>query len=366
MALVKAKDLAKKIGVSTATISLVLNGKAGISDKTRRNVEDQIRKLGYGYLLQKNPTGGNSIKLKTDQKVEGSSLGFILFQRTGELLEMNSFFPLIMGGIESAAREAGYALSVIKITAENVNDQIHYITDAKCAGVVVFATEMHEEDMAAFLTLGLPLVIFDNEFYGYNANFTKVNNSQGTYLLVKHLVKNGHKRIGYLSSNQEIDSFAEREMFAFRAMDVLGIKKENQFRFNLGYPHEKARLEMTKILKEKRKEELPTAFLGDNDLVVIGAMQAALEGGYNIPNDFSFVGYDDRPECTIISPKLTTIQLPRELFGAASIRQLLQVMRGNMDGSITQEVNGILIERESVAALSDLDVVGQLETNENL
>lgn len=351
MSSIKSKDLAKILGVSTATVSLVINGKSGISESTRRKVEKRIIDLGYGEMLQK-PYGKEQALGGHSGHPEGATIGFVLFQRSGELLEENSFFPLIMDGIESEARKSGFNLSVIKIKAELAEQQVSYIRDANCSGYVIFATEMQKNDLSFFSQLNLPFVVFDNEFLDKDLNYTKVNNRQGTYLAVKYLVENGHRSLGYLSSGLEINSFKERMECAFSAMKKFGIQDSNQFLFNIGYPNELAMINMNRIFAEKRREDLPTAFLGDNDLVLIGAMQAAKENGYRLPDDFSFIGYDDRPACTIITPKLSTIRLPRELFGAAAIRQLLESMKFPERGHLTLEVNGSLIERESVRAVN--------------
>lgn len=357
MAAIKSKDLAKEIGVSTATISLVLNGKPGISDKTRAMVEQKIRDLGYGDMLHHSAESTaaevsrrSSGEAERNASSENRSVGFVLFQRSGDLLAFNSFFPLILDGIEKEARSAGYNLLVLQVSASHIEADIRRMTDSGCAGYVIFGTEMHSEDLPYFSSLGLPFVVFDNEFFETGLCYTKVNNRQGSYLAIRHLVRNGHRRIGYLSSELNIDSFRERESDAYEAMRELGLDTAQCPRYRIGYPHDRARAGMEKVLAETDRKHLPTAFFGDNDLVMVGAMQALQEAGLRVPEDVSLIGFDDRPECTIVTPKLTTVQLPRDLFGAAALRQLLFVLRNPDSGSLTQEVNGVLVSRESVGA----------------
>lgn len=336
--MVRAADLAREIGVSKATISLVLNGKPGISDKTRERVLRQIKELGYGYLLQ------------SQQEIaeESNTIGFVIYKNNGALLGMNSFFPLILDGIELTARQHGYNLVVITIDRMEIDSQIKYIRDSNCAGYVIFATEMQEDEVGCFEELGIPFVLFDNYFIDKSINSVKVNNEQGTYAAVSHLYTRGHRKIGYLSSGLNINSFIERRKCAFAAMKHLGLEDQEQYCYEIGYPHENADIGMEAVLTRIHNSDLPTAFLSDNDLVAVGAMQAMKRLGFRIPDDFSVIGYDDRPICTLVEPKLTTIQLPRERFGAEAVEQLIHTMQKAEKSYTKVEVNGLLIERDTV------------------
>ncbi len=337
---IKAKDLAKQIGVSEATLSLVINGKPGISAKTRSRVEEQIRSLGYSHMLREDsaPTIDSATR----------TLSFVLYKDNGKLLGANSFFPLILDGIETTARKNGYTVNIINIEKNLVDQQISYIQDSACAGFVIFATELHHEDIARFDSLSIPYVIFDNYFNDLDINSVKVNNEQGTYLAVRHLYNMGHRKIGYLSSGLDINSFHERQRSALEAMRYFGLEECEQYVFTVGYANENAETGMDEIFRRFSKEELPTAFLADNDLVSIGAMQSAKKNGYRIPDDFSFIGYDDRPICTLVEPKLSTIQLPRERFGAEAVKILIELIEERKDSYVTVQINGKLIRRDSV------------------
>ncbi len=342
----RAKDLAKAIGVSEATLSLVINGKPGISQKTRDKVEKKIRELGYGHMLRKD-TPAETDSVQPASKV----ISFVLFKENGKLLGSNTFFPLILEGIESSARKKGYTLSIINIEKTNLDKELSYISDSQCAGFVIFATEMHEEVISRFESLGIPFVIFDNEFYGREINCVKVNNRQGTYLAVRHLYEMGHRSIGYLSSGLDIRSFKEREKAALDAIRGFGLPAGPDSVFTIGYPHEHAEEGMDALLEKMSADQLPTAFLADNDLVSIGAIRSLKKHNFSVPQDFSFVGFDDRPICTLIEPALTTIQLPRELFGAEAVNLLIRQLEENLTSNLTVEINSRLVVRDSVRDL---------------
>lgn len=338
----RAKDLAKMIGVSEATLSLVLNGKPGISQKTRDRVTKKIKDLGYEYMIQKNE---ESISTSINNK----TISFVLFKENGKLLGMNSFFPLILDGIETVARKHGYTLNIINIERSQINSQLGYIKDSGCSGFVIFATEMHEDVIDKFESLNIPFVIFDNYFKDRALNCAKVNNEQGTYLAVKHLYEMGHRKIGYLSSGLDINSFHERQKRALEAIEDFGLTECKKYLYTIGYANEHAEEGMSQLLEQISKEDLPTAFLADNDLVAIGALQALKKKGYNVPEDISIIGYDDRPICTLVEPKLTTIQLPREKFGSSSVELLIQEIEDKEEARVTIEINGTLVKRDTVA-----------------
>lgn len=350
-----AKDLAKQIGVSEATLSLVLNRKPGISQKTRARVERKVKELGYTDMLLPENTVHSTSRHSAQHSIAGSQmnnkhLSFVLFKDNGKLLGMNSFFPLILDGIETTARKHGYSITIINMDKISMASDLQYIRESGTAGFVVFATELHEASVIDFKNLKLPFVIFDNYFLDQEVFSVKVNNEQGTYLSVKYLYETGHRKIGYLQSGLDINSFKERQKSALNAMQLFGLSQSEKYFYTIGYANEHAEKGMDALLSNTDIKKLPTAFLADNDLVAIGAMQSLKKHGYRIPEDFSIIGYDDRPICSLIDPKLTTIQLPRHRFGATAVELLIQQLENpeNTD-VISVEVNGKLIIRNTVA-----------------
>ncbi|MDO4279911.1 MAG: LacI family DNA-binding transcriptional regulator [Lachnoclostridium edouardi] len=338
MMTIKAKELAQQLGVSAATLSLVLNRKPGISDKTREKIIKELQNLGYGYLI-KNPQSEAQLQ---------KTIGFVIYKNDGKMLGLNSFYPLILDGVESTARKYGYNLVIINLERADIENQIRYITDANCVGYVIFATEMKNNEIDYFENLGLPFVLLDNYYNDRRINTVKVNNEQCCYLAVKHLVEMGHQRIGYLSSGLSINSFLERRKFSMEALISFGITDMDKYTYNIGYPIDQSAEGILPILKKYKKSQLPTAFLADNDLVAIGAMQGMKHFGYQLPDDFSFIGNADRPISSLIEPRLTTIRVPQERFGAEAIFQLIQQLQ-NQESSFTRvEINGELVVRESV------------------
>lgn len=336
----KAKEVAEILGISQATLSLVVNNKPGISEKTKNRVIQELRDRGYEYLLN------DQTRKEMEPPGETRSIGFIIYTATGDLLGYNSFFPFIMEGLENRARKYGYNICFITVRKENIQYDIQHIKDAGYCGCAIFATEMHEDDIAHFMKLEIPLVLLDNCFNTYSLNSVKINNQQGTYLAVQYLVKHGHKKIGYLRSGLDIDSFKERYRSAVNAMLSFGIEMPEQYTYTIGYRTEAAAEGMTKLLE--KGIGLPTAFLADNDIVAAGAMLACHEAGIKIPEELSFIGFDDRPECILCNPQLSTIRISRQYFGAEAIEVLIRMLNGETNIQMKIEIGTEMVERGSV------------------
>ena len=341
--MLKGKEIAEELGISPATLSLIANNKPGISEETRKRVISQLIERGYDYVLSeevlKPRISENAVK----------NIGFVIYRETGDLLENNSFFPLIMDGMEFAARSHGYGLNYINVYQKSIDQDLQYISDSGCAGFVLFSTELHRKDVDRFRKLGIPFVILDNYFRGCEINCVTVGNEEGIFSAMRYLVQRGHRKIGYLKSGIDIDSFKERYQCAVSAAKEMEAEPLERYCWTIGYPIEQAAKGMAKLLEDH--PDLPTAFLSDNDLVSIGAMRALRGAGYRVPEDVSLIGYDDRPVCTMTQPQLTSVRIPRNAFGGESVELIIRLIEGHVRGCVKTEVYCDIAERNSVADL---------------
>lgn len=352
---IKAKELAKMLGVSQATISLVLNKKPGISEKTRMEVRQKIESLGYGYMFA-GEEGRSVSTAVSEEEPMPEAIGFVIFKRGGELVEQTPFFPLILTGVEKTAKTHGYHLFVINFsTKENLEEQMNYIIRLGCKGIVIFATEMIGDDIEPFLQLDVPFVLLDNYYIDRHINSVALNNEQGTYALVEYLYRKGHRKIGYLGSRVNIASFIERKESYFRALRKFGLHDMEPYCVDIGYPESNACDGLLKLLRDGIAT--PTAYISENDVVAYGAVMALKAFGLRVPEDISVVGFDDRPICTLIEPTLTTVRIPRFRFGSEAVELLVNKIRQaaeKVESHVKVEVCVELIERESVRDISEV------------
>ena len=351
----KAKDIAQDLGISPATVSLVINNKPGVGEETRKMILDRIVELNCEYLLRDAAEAG----AKENTVVNGDylqTIAFVIYIKGGELMEQTPFLPYMLGGIENAARGYGYSLAILTISADwDEEEKRNAILNSKCVGFVVFATELQNDaDISVFESMGIPFVILDNYFSNRPITCVTLNNEQGIQKLVEHLLECGHRRIGFLDSGLSIQSFKERKEYCLWAFHRAGILQCEELSYTIGYPILNAYTGMKNILAQKK--DLATAYLADNDIVAIGAIEALKEYGYRIPQDIAVAGFDDRPDCLTCEPKLTTVRIPRASFGAEAIEllvnQILRMKRGTkILGSRKLELGVELIIRESTKAV---------------
>lgn len=330
----KAKDIAEMIGVSTATVSLVLNNKPGVSDKRRAEIIRKISELGCDYLLK------DGIK-------DNGSIGFVVYKREGNIVNESPFFTYILEGITDKARKHGYALNFIYVNKDMTPDeQKNQIESAKCKGLILYATEMFHDDLQAFKESNIPFVILDNSFRENDVDAVAINNVQGTSKAVLHLCDMGHKRIGYIKSKVEINSFKERFRAFRHELTQQGLAFDERDMIEVGYSENEVKADTTRYVKARKS--MPTAFFAENDLIACNAVQAFKEAGLKVPEDVSVIGFDDRPVCTMIEPQLTTIEVPKHILGPQVVELLISKMEQGRDYTIKMDVGTKLVRRGSV------------------
>lgn len=330
----KAKDIAEMLGVSTATVSLVINNKPGVGEQKRQEIIRKIRELGCDYMLQDIPENKGTI-------------GFVVYKRSGRIIDESPFFTYILEGITNSITNYGYNLNFIYLNKNmSRQEQEVQLKAANCMGLIIFGVEMQREDLQVFKDSGLPFSILDNSFQESDVDSVAINNMQGTDKAVSLLYEMGHRSIGYIRSKVRINSFDERYHYYKRVLKGLGLEFHSEFVVDIGYSESEAREGIKAWLRENR--EFPTAFFAENDFLACNVMQGMQEVGYRIPEDFSLVGFDDRPIAQMVSPKLTTVNVPKNIFGPAAVELLMDRIKNKREQSLKIETGTNIVRRESV------------------
>ena len=334
---VKIKDIAQELGVSNATVSMVINNKPGISEGTRKRVLKKLVESGYrDDMMRKLPIGAVH------------EIAFVVCKKHGKVVGDTQFFSSIIEEIERACRDAGYILSLSYLNFLSglpVEQQLARV-DRGAQGLLVLATELETEDMGRFLSLGLPVVAIDSALTGAQLNKVAINNFEGAYKATDYLIAMGHRRIGHLQSSDWIKNFDERRAGYLSALKHRGLESPEGGTLPLRANTEDACQDMLAYLKGG--PALPTAFFVDNDVIALGAMRALKESGYQIPGDVSVIGFDDIPACTVIEPPLTTMRVECKCIGKVAVERLVHLIKTHDPYRIKQEIDTQLIERGSV------------------
>ncbi len=330
----KAKDIAEMLGVSTATVSLVLNNKPGVGEKKREEIIQKIRALGCGYMLK-------------DCLVNNGAIGFVVYKRSGCIIDESPFFTYILEGITKCINNYGYNLNFIYLNKDmDRQEQKSQLMSDGLKGLVIFGVEMTREDLQVFKDSDLPFVILDNSFQESDVDSIAVNNRLGTEKAIRLLYDKGHRHIGYIRSKVRINSFDERFHFYKRLLRKLGLEYNRSLVVEVGYSESEARECMKEYLKVAKT--VPSAFFAENDFLACSAMQGIQEIGFRVPDDISLVGFDDRPIAQMVSPKLTTVNIPKNIFGPAAVELLIDRISNKREQSLKIELGVNIIERESV------------------
>ena len=334
----RVKDIAKLAGVSPGTVSNALNNRRGVSERKRLEILRLADEIGYERVPHK----------RADE-----ALRFIVFKRHGNVVDDTPFFSQLIKGIETESRKHGYELMVTHVGLRELasRDALHGLIGDSCEGLLLLATEMQASDMECFEQFGLPLVLIDNCFLGMRHSSVLINNIDGSFKAVKHLVDMGHRSIGLLHGKDHINNFYYRRQGFYEALSAFGLSCSECHELSLTSTLEGAYRDMSALLASGAS--LPTAFFAENDIISLGAVRALQENGLRVPHDISIIGFDDLPYCEIATPRLSTIRVLKREMGELAVRMLVETMRGPNAPVFKNEICTELVARDSVRMLSD-------------
>lgn len=338
---VKAKELAKLLGISPASVSLVLNNKPGVSEATRNKVYSAIKELGWEDLLP-------------EAVEEAKTILFLVYRKNGSKAEGSPYFSQIfsdiIAGVENQAKNCGYKLMITYTDETSIQTEVEKIRGEQVEGLLLLATEMLKDQMNLFTDMRVPVVIIDNYMESEDMDCVAINNEQGVDAAVSYLISMGHKDIGYLHVNGNANNFIERYYGFLRSLREhhLSLREEFIVEFSSSggdavYPQLKGQMGAMK--------RMPTAFFADNDIIAICAIRVLREMGYRIPEDISLVGFDNINLSEMLDPPLTTIQTPKYAIGCTAVNTLDGRINGRSEGIQKIEMKTGLVERSSVRNL---------------
>ena len=334
--MITAKELAKQLNLSEAAVSMALNGRVGVSEKTRARVLAAAKEQGYDF---------SRIRERQFEREhpEGNIL-FLIFKKHGAVVADTPFFSELTQGIEAETRKQGYRLLVRYVYEEDSRAQFSLAAREGFGGAVILGTEMDEGDLPLLSLLPFPVVLLDTYFEGAPYDSVLINNVQGAYLATSYLIAKYRTQAGYLSSSYPINNFSERADGFYKAIRKSGLSPSRSIVHRLTPSAEGAYSDMLELLD--RGEELARCYFADNDLIAAGAMRALTERGKRIPQDVAIVGFDDMPLCAYTSPTLTTVRVPKQEMGRAAAKRLLDKIKDGLP-PVKIEVGTSLIRRTS-------------------
>jgi len=333
---ITAKELAKKLNLSAAAVSMALNNKPGVSTATRKLILEAANKYGFDFtrITDKHPISG--------------CIYLVFYKKHGAVVTDNPFFSHLSEGIDIGCKKAGYKMKISYIyeDEETIEKQLESIQYSDCIGIILLGTEMNPQDLKPFLKLPLPFVLLDTYFETISCDCVLINNAQGAYLATSHLIKKTKKQPGYLKSSYQISNFTERSGGFYKAIRDHGMSTSKSIVHKLTPSIEGAYADMTELINNG--EELSTCYFADNDLIAVGAIKSLKQKGYRIPQDIAIVGFDNIPISSVIEPSLTTIHVPKQYMGEIAANRLITILNDPAASPTKTEIATTLIHRNSV------------------
>ncbi|MFA7539807.1 MAG: substrate-binding domain-containing protein, partial [Sphaerochaetaceae bacterium] len=259
------------------------------------------------------------------------------------------FIASYIEGLSLEARAHNYVLEVIPLFNKDMDmaQIVKSLNHENFVGFVVLGTELNYADFSVLKSLKLPIVILDSYYEIMDFDFVDMDNFNSVYQIVENLLNRGHKKIGFLRSNTDVQNFRLREKAFQEVLEHFKIPKEDQYIYTVEATFNGAYLDTLKILD--KKTELPTAIFAINDIVAYGCIKALKEKEIKIPDDISIIGFDDLPMSAMSDPPLTSMAVNKIRMGQTAIRLLIS--RIKLKGKKPSEkilIGRSLVTRKSV------------------
>ncbi|HEX7065983.1 MAG TPA: LacI family DNA-binding transcriptional regulator [Bacillales bacterium] len=304
-------DVARKAGVSIATVSKVVNHTGRIGEKTKKRVLEVMKELNYyPSVVASALTGKNTY-----------TIGLLVPDIA------NPFFAEIARRVEDRGHELGFNV-VMCSTDHNEEKEAQYISLLKrksVDGIILASVIQNVEILKALIAENLPVALISRDMPELAVDTVLVDDFIGGYTATSHLVKQGHQRIAVLAENLGLASSRERVHGYRKALEEASLIHDEDLVLVSDFSVEAGRSLTGELLD---LPDRPTAVFACNDLLAIGAIQAARERNLKIPDDLSVVGFDNTILATTTDPPLTTVAQPIQEMGRKVMDLLIEEIEG--------------------------------------
>lgn len=310
---ITSSDVAKHAGVSRTTVSFVLNGvtTANISEETRERVLAAATELGYV------PDAAAQALARGRAQTVG-----IVFTRPEPLPDGGFMRYHIVEGLMAVARQHGMGVLVDSVPPAEVADTYRQLARTRrIDGLIVSDTRVNDRALRELIHDGFPIIVL-GLLPHLKVSTLEFDNRGGARQAVKHLIDQGHRRIGViLYAPREFTGAAERLLGYQDALAAAGIPFDEAL---VRYGNYSPSSGYNAALSLLEKAEPPTAIFVASDEVAIGALAAIHAQGLRVPEQMAIVGFDDNPLARFTTPALTTVRLPFEEMGRQAARMLIE------------------------------------------
>jgi LacI family transcriptional regulator len=323
--------VAREAGVSTATVSHVINNTRPVSEEVRARVVAAVERCDYYPNAHARSLASGRSQI----------IGLVISDIA------NPFFPELVKSIETAAFERGYDV-MLSNTNYDPGRTSHYVRrfiERKVAGVVLMTSELDTTLVGELARRDVSVVFLDLGRPGTRMSNLCVNYDAGIEEAISHLVSLGHRRVAFIGGPASLPS-AEKRLEAFRGSLRRHLPDEPPLVFQGDFKLEGGRRAACEIMAGR---ERPTAVVAANDMMALGAMGEFRAAGLDIPGDISIIGFDDIAFASLTEPQLTTVCLPRIELGRRAVEAVLTTIAEPDQQGVEINVQTYLVIRRSTA-----------------
>ncbi len=321
-------DVAEYAGVSTATVSRVVNKSGRVSDEAAAKVYAAIEVLNYKPSAAARGLASHRT----------NAIGLLIDEIGGE------FFQPMLRGIEIMARESRMDLLISSTGGIDKTSPPYPLGENNTDGLIVFANSLPQEELVRLQKIGFPLVLLHRSPpFGLDIPCVTVENKEGARRMVNYLIEQrGYRRIAFLTGPSSHEDAYWRKIGYQEALAAHTIPLDPTLMLWGGFDEQEAHASIANWLKNGLNAEV--IFAADDDSAM-GAMAALKEAGLRIPEDIAVVGFDDIRLAAYLDPPLTTVRAPIEHAARIAVEQLVKVIRGEEVEAMTLLPTELVIRR---------------------
>lgn len=335
MMAVSIKDIARIAGVSHSTVSRALRGSDLIPLATRERIQRIASEQGYSA----SSVARSLVTRKTH------AIGVVVTSIA------DPFNGEVVDGIEQKANQAGYSVVLATSQADPEREMsiVQTLRERRVDGIIVASSRVGALYSEHLAKLDAPIVLLNNQHASGFAHSVSIDNVDGAEQATEHLLKLGHRDLGYIGDRTGMHSNAERYQGYRNALARHGVAFRQELIVDGDGKPVAARDALAKLLALPCP---PTAVFCYNDMTALGVLEEAASRSIRVPDDLSVCGFDDVLFSAFLQPALTTIRQPKHELGTRAMEILLQVLAGERTAKAAL-VKGELVVRRSTTSRSD-------------
>lgn len=326
------KEVAKRAGVSIATVSRVLNNNSNVNEATRVKIQKAIKDLKY--------QPSRVAKRLRSKGISGNLLGVLIPD-----IE-NPFYVDVLRGIEEVAYQNNYAIIMCNFSQDEKKEKLYLdiLQSEAIDGLIAAPAREDDPQLKKMVKEGFNVVCVDRGLNDSEVDVVLIDNEKGAYQAVEHLVKSGYKRIAYIAGLPTIPSSQSREKGYREALITNGIEIDEQLIRYGNSKHESG----VKLCEELLNLPMPPdAIFTGNNLITLGALETIHRKGLKIPQEIAILGFDDMYWSNSLNPPLTAVKQPATEIGKRACELLIQRINDPTRPAIRMVLKAELMKRSS-------------------